>query len=344
MKPQIIATIGPASSDRRTLKEMIKAGMSVVRINFSHGKHKDIERYCKDIKQISATLHKQIKILADLQGPKIRIGKIKSEPILLETGKTFILTTRPIIGTKKSVSVDYKELHRYVSKNDKIFLDDGKIELKVAKVQNEKIICKIIIGGALSSRKGLNLYRKTLPLPAVTDEDKRDAIFAVNHCGIRYFAQSFVRKPEDVLELKKIIASVSNSLQNFHIIAKIEDYEGYKNIDKIIKVADGIMVARGDLGVSVERALVPLIQKEIIEKCNSARKPDIVTTQMLESMIYNPYPTRAEINDVAVAVMQGADYLMLSAETAVGKYPVTTIREMNQTINKVTKYLLNKPN
>lgn len=337
MKTKIICTIGPSSEKVSILKQLIKSGMSIARINFSHGSYEDIKRRVKNIRKVSSILNKKLNILADLQGPKIRIGKFKKNKVFLEFGKKFILTTKDIYGDKNIVSVDYKLLPNYVKKNDKIFLDDGKIELLVLKVNNENIICKIIEAGELSSRKGLIVKGKSLPLPSITLEDKKDAKFAVS-LGIKWFAQSFVRKKEDVIELRRYLKSLDKK-RKFFIIAKIEDLQGYKNIDEIIKVADGVMVARGDLGVSVERALVPIIQKEIIKKTNKAKKLDIVATQMLETMIDKPYPTRAEVNDVAVAVMQGADYVMLSGETAIGKYPVLAVKEMRKIIDVVNNYI-----
>lgn len=341
MKTKIICTIGPSSENIKILRQMIKSGMSIARINFSHGSYEDIKRRVKNIRKVSSILDKKITILADLQGPKIRIGKFKNNKVFLEVGRQFVLTTKDIYGDKNIVSVDYKLLPNYIKKNDKIFLDDGKIELLVLEVNKENIICKITKAGELSSRKGLIVKGKFLPLPSITFEDKKDAKFAVS-LGINWFAQSFVRKKENVIELRNYLKSLDKK-SRFSIIAKIEDLEGYKNIDEIIKVADGVMVARGDLGVSVERALVPIIQKEIIKKTNKHRRLDIVATQMLETMIDNPYPTRAEVNDVAVAVMQGADYVMLSGETAIGKYPILAVREMKKIIDVVYNYI-NKKN
>ncbi len=339
MKTKIICTIGPSSEDLRVLKELVLAGMSIARINFSHGSYKDIERRVKNIRKVASNLKKKIVILADLQGPKIRIGKFKNEKVYLQVGEKFIITSREVLGDENFVSVDYKQLPEYISKGDRIFLSDGEIELFVLDVKKQDIICKVIQGGILSSRKGLTLRGKTLPLPAITEEDKKDIKFALE-LNISWFAQSFVRKPQDVLELRNYLKSLAPK-KKFFIIAKIEDAEGYKNIDEIIKVSDGVMVARGDLGVSVERAVVPIIQKEIIEKTNKEQKLDIVATQMLESMINNPYPTRAEVNDVAVAVLQGADYVMLSAETAVGKWPILAVKEMKRIIDVIEKYVKN---
>ncbi|MCX7910765.1 MAG: pyruvate kinase, partial [Endomicrobia bacterium] len=302
---KIICTIGPASKSESVLTQMIKEGMSVARINFSHGTYKEIKERVNTIRKVSKHLRKNILIFADLQGPKIRIGRFKNDKVFLTPNQKFIITTKELKGDKNKVSVDYKELPKFIKPKDKLFLDDGKIELVVEKVKDEDIICKVIEGGVLSSRKGLTVKEKFLPLEPITQEDKKDIEFALS-LGINWFAQSFVRKKEDVLKLKEYLRSLDKN-KKFFVIAKIEDAFGYKNIDGILEVADGVMVARGDLGVSVERALVPIIQKEIIEKTNKAKKLDIIATQMLETMVENPYPTRAEVNDVAVAVMQGAD-------------------------------------
>ncbi|MCX7916932.1 MAG: pyruvate kinase, partial [bacterium] len=333
MGTKIICTIGPASESKDILEKLIEEGMAIARINFSHASHKEFKNKVEKIRKIS----KSIPILADLQGPKVRIGHVKNNKIYLKTGQKFILTTEETTSSENKVYVDFEELHNYLNKEDRIFLDDGKIELKVEKVKGKEIICKVIMGGILSSRKGVTILNKTIPLPGLTEQDYKDVSFALS-IGIEYFAQSFVRKGEDVINLRNFLLNYNPSKKYF-IIAKIEDYFGYKNIDEIIEVSDGIMVARGDLGVSVERALVPLIQKEIIEKCSKAKKVDIVATQMLDSMVENPFPTRAEVNDVAVAVFQGADYLLLSSETSIGKYPIFAVREMKRIIEVVENYL-----
>lgn len=338
MKTKIICTIGPASGSKKTIKGLIAAGMSVARINFSHADYGSVTKRIQKIKSASIYAKRSIKILGDLQGPKIRIGYFKSHLVNLKEKGEFILTAEKITGDSRIANVDYGDFYKYISENDRVFLDDGKIELKVRKVLRKKVYCEVIIGGDLSSRKGLNVLNKKLPLPGVTEKDIADLKFGIK-AGIDWFAHSFVRRAEHIIEIRKIMRKL-NARNNF-IIAKIEDREGFENIDEIMSVSDGIMVARGDLGVSVDRALVPLMQKFIIEKCNIVNKTDIVATQMLDSMIVNPYPTRAEVNDVAVAVMQGAGYLLLSAETAVGKYPVKVTQEMARIISVIEKNIKN---
>ena len=332
MKTKIICTIGPASDNSRTLEKLILAGMSIARLNFSHSQPDDIHRIIKKIRSASTRMKKKIIILGDLQGPKIRIGHFRKNFVSLPENRKFIFTTDGVTGDSGMVSVDYPGLPKYVSRHDRIFLDDGKIELRVERVSGKRIKCRVIMGGKVFSRKGLTVFNKKLPLPGVTRQDMIDLRFGINS-GIDWFAHSFVRNAGSIIELKKIAATYGK--KSIFVVAKIEDKEGFQNIDGIIKVSDGVMVARGDLGVSVERALVPLLQKRIIEKCKSADKLNIVATQILESMILNPYPTRAEVNDVAMAVMQGVDYLLLSAETAVGKYPVKTTAEMARIISVI---------
>ncbi len=332
---KIIATIGPSSDSLEIISDMIDKGMEWARINFSHSnKRLHLERF-ERLKRASQSMGKKIKIFADLQGPKIRIGKILGDKIFLKDNSIFSLSTKPK-NTSKSVSIDMPDFYRYVSKGDKIFIDDGKIEFVVEKIKDESVVCRVLRGGWLYSRKGVSILNKEIHLNPITKKDIEDIKFAVS-VGFRDFAQSFVRRGSDVEELRRCLNSVKKD--KYFIIAKIEDRVGFENIDNIIKKADAVMVARGDLGVSVNRSLVPLIQKEIVEKCNKAGVIDIVATQMLDSMIENPYPTRAEVNDVAVAVMQGVDYVMLSAETAVGKYPVGAVMEMRKIIETVEIYL-----
>jgi pyruvate kinase len=334
METRIICTIGPASSDSKTLKGLISAGMAVARINFSHGKLAHITGIIRKIRALSAQAGKKVIILGDLQGPKIRIGQFKKAPVCLRENDEFTFTSKQIIGTKHAVSVDYPELYKYLSHNDLIFLDDGKIELVVKSIRSGNINCRVIIGGELNPRKGLSVLNKIIPLPGVTAQDKVDLAFGIKE-GMDWFAHSFVRKASHVTELRKLAAAYG--AKDIFVVSKIEDRQGFRNVDEIIKVSNGIMVARGDLGVSVDRALVPIMQKQIVEKCNKARKTDIVATQILDSMIHNPYPTRAEVNDVAVAVMQETDYLLLSGETAVGKYPVQTTAEMARIISVIQR-------
>ncbi|MBN1621594.1 MAG: pyruvate kinase [Endomicrobiales bacterium] len=335
MKTKIICTIGPSSHNPPTLKKMILEGMSIARINLSHMQHKDIKSRLNTIQRASSETGRKIRVFADLQGPKIRIGYFNKNSIFLKENSTFTITTDNITGSASKTSVDYKELPRYVKKNEQIFLADGKIELKVISVSQKSIKTKVITGGEISHRKGLSVKNKNLPLPGITEKDRKDLEFCIE-TGITWYAHSFVRKAEHVEELRDLLKHLG--IKRPYIIAKIEDSQGFKNIDSIIKVSDSIMIARGDLGVSVDRAIVPIIQKSIINKCNKAGKPEIVATQMLQSMVYNPTPTRSEVNDVAVSVMQGADYLMLSDETTIGKYPVRAVKEMRRIIWAVEKY------
>ena len=331
-KTKIICTMGPASEKPDIIEKMIKSGMDIARLNFSHGSYEQHKKLFHTIRKASNKLNKQIGIMQDLQGPKIRIGKFKPEinKIVLQPGEKFILTTEDSSIAKNRVTVDYKELHRYLAKNDRIFLDDGKIELLVKKVINRNIECEVVVGGELSERKGVIIPGKILPLPVITQQDINDLNFGMK-LGVNYVAVSFTRKKENIIKIKNLLGKNNH----ISIVAKIEDAEGVSNIDGIIDVSDAIMIARGDMGVCLPRAEVPLIQKELIRKCRQAGKPVIVATQMLDSMITNVHPTRAEVNDVANSVLDGADCLMLSAETSVGKYPVETIQEMDSIINTI---------
>lgn len=333
IKPKIVATIGPASDKESILEEMVKNGVCAVRINFSHSSHSNIQRRFSLAKRTLEKYFRRYLLFGDIQGPKIRLGFLKRKFFVKDNTLLKLSATKP---TKDTLLVDYPYFHRYLKRYDKIFLDDGRIELFVEDVRDEVVICRVITGGWISSRKGVTLVNKILPLPTLGEKDLSDIKFALS-IGMKAFALSFVRKKEDVLELRKLLLSIEKG--KYFIISKIEDRVGFENIDEIIKVSDGIMIARGDLGVSVDRSLVPLIQKEIIDKCNLNDIPEIVATQMLESMTVNPYPTRAEVNDVAVAVMQGADYLMLSGETALGKYPIKVVKEMKSIIDSVVSYM-----
>ncbi|MEK6646321.1 MAG: pyruvate kinase [Candidatus Firestonebacteria bacterium] len=333
-KTKIICTIGPASEKSATIEKMIKSGMDIARLNFSHGSYEQHRIYFDNIRKISNKLNKNIGVLQDLQGPKIRVCKFVSgiKSIILKQGGKFILTTENYPESMNKASVDYKNLHKYLIKGDRVFLDDGKIELLVRKVVKRNIECEVIVGGELYERKGISLPGKFLPLPVITRQDINDLNFGIS-LGVNYVAVSFTRKAENILQIKKLLKKNNNIL----IIAKIEDAEGISNINSIIDVSDAIMIARGDMGVCLTRAEVPIVQKEIIRKCRLAGKPVIVATQMLDSMITNFHPTRAEVNDVANSVFDGADCLMLSAETSIGKYPVEVVHEMSIIINTVEK-------
>jgi pyruvate kinase len=312
---------------------MAKAGMDVARLNFSHGTYDDHDKVMTIIRKVSKELNKPIAILQDLQGPKIRILKFKEEYVELKRGETFILTTRNVQGDSRIVSVSYKSFSKDVKVNDIILLDDGLLKLKVEKIKGQDVICKVIFGGMLSNHKGLNLPGNILSISALTDKDKKDLKFGIKK-NIDYVALSFVQKPDDIREIKNII---SKAKKDIPVVAKIEKPQAVDSIEEIIDESDVIMVARGDLGVEVSAEEVPLIQKKIISLCNKRGIPVITATQMLESMIHNPRPTRAEASDVANAIIDGTDAVMLSGETATGKYPVIAVQTMHRIVNLIEK-------
>ncbi len=325
-RTKIVATIGPASSNPKILERLIKSGLDVVRINFSHGNYDEYREIIKNVRDISKRLGKPVAILQDLRGPKLRVGIVKNGEIELKRGSIVEITTDNIEGDENRIPTDFKSLPRYVKEGERILLDDGNIELKVLKVNRNAIVCKVVYGGILKSRKGLNLPQTKLNIPALTEKDKKDALFGVEN-EVDYIALSFVQKAKDVKELKEILKSEGADIP---VIAKIEKPSGVENLNSILKVADGIMVARGDLGVEMKEEMVPVLQKEIIDKANRAGKLVITATQMLESMIEKPRPTRAETTDIANAIFDGTDAVMLSAETAVGKYPEKAVKTMGE--------------
>ncbi len=328
-RTKIISTIGPVTRDKEVLKKMIQAGVDVCRLNFSHANHDTHKQTIKTIRELNDELGTHVAILADLQGPKIRIGKIKNDKILIEPDEIVEFVTDETHADEKKFFVDYDEFAIDIEVGEDILIDDGNIKLEVIetnKINNVK--AKVIYGGYVSSRKGVNLPKTKLSLPSMTDKDIDDALFALKN-DVDWIALSFVRQVSDVIELKQLI---KRKKKNVNVIAKIEKPQAIDNIDEIIFEADAIMVARGDLGVEMEFSQVPLLQKIIVEKCINMSKPVIIATQMMESMINNFRPTRAEANDVANAVLDGADTLMLSGETSVGKYPVLTIKNMHQII------------
>lgn len=331
-RTKIIATIGPASLSETVLEKMIFAGMDVCRINSSHGDYAMMEKIINSIRSLNKKLNTHIAILFDLQGPKIRIGDLLEKDIVLKAGDELLLNHRIVPGSSKEVHIKYPHFHQDVKIGDVVLVDDGKIELKVTAIlPDERVKTTIIHGGPLTSRKGVNLPNTEISLPSLTDKDRNDLDFALKF-DIEWIGLSFVRKAEDVIELKNIIKSRS---RNTKVIAKIEKPQAVQNIDEIISVSDGIMVARGDLGVEMAMEKVPVIQKSIVKKCTAAAKPVIIATQMMESMIVNYRPTRAEANDVGNAVFDKADALMLSAETSVGVFPVETITAMQKIITEV---------
>ncbi|MEQ9593009.1 MAG: pyruvate kinase [Cyclobacteriaceae bacterium] len=334
-KTKIVATIGPASNSREMLRALAKEGVDVFRLNFSHGTHDDHQKVIDRVREINDEMGTHLALLIDLQGPKIRVNKVL-ENVELRPGQELIITTRELEGNNEIVSTSYKDLPKDVKFGERILIDDGKIELKIKEVRDIDIVTEVIYGGPLLSRKGINLPDTKVSAPSLTEKDLKDLEFGIKN-KVNWVALSFVRKQKDIDELRAILTKHDSEAR---IVAKIEKPEALECIDDIIEATDAIMVARGDLGVEIWMEEVPLIQKKLIEKCNKASKPVIVATQMMESMIENPRPTRAETNDVANAVMDGADALMLSAETATGKYPIEVIRSMVRTITAIE----NQPN
>lgn len=328
---KIVCTIGPASRSPEQLKELMQAGMDVARLNFSHGSHSEYKEVIKSIRKLSREMNRPAGILQDLGGPKIRIGKIESGTIHLEPGATFILTNRKVPGDKKEVFISYKNLPNEVEIGDTLLLSDGALELEVEEKSQQDIQCRVIVGGPLSSYKGINLPTRSIKTPSLTEKDKRDLEFGIEQ-GVDFLALSFVRTKADITAAKQFMQKRNIQIP---IIAKIEKHEALTNIDEIIQEVYGIMVARGDLGVDIPLEEVPLVQKELIQKSNCAGKPVITATQMLRSMTDNPRPTRAEVTDVANAILDGTDAIMLSEETAIGKYPAEAVAMMSRIAHDV---------
>ncbi len=328
-KTKIIATIGPASSNKSILKELILSGVDVCRLNFSHGSYEQHSKNIDLIRELNNELHTEVSILVDLQGPKIRIGEIENNSAYLETGNKFILTTVPCIGNSEQTYIDYNLLPQDINKKDIILIDDGKIRLEVLETnKKDTIVTKVLNGGYISSHKGVNLLDTTVSIPCLTEKDLADLDFALQK-NVDWIGLSFVRKATDILELREYIRKYKS---HAFIIAKIEKPEALKEIDNIIDISDGIMIARGDLGVEISFEKIPLIQKDIVKRCLKQAKPVIIATQMLESMTNSFRPTRAEATDVANAVIDGADAVMLSGETSVGKYPIESVKAMQSII------------
>lgn len=331
-KTKIVATIGPATSSKEMLSKIINAGVNVCRVNFSHGSYKDHEEVINNIRAINKEQGRFTAILADLQGPKIRIGKIEGGSTFINNGDEFVLTSTECIGNNEKAYISYQNFPNDVLAGEKILMDDGKLQLEVVSTnKKDEVITKVIHGGTLSSNKGVNLPNTKVSLPSLTEKDIEDLHFALR-MNISWIGLSFVRSAKDIIELKNLITKAKSKAK---IVAKIEKPEAIDVIDEIIKETDAVMVARGDLGVEIPFHKVPLIQKMIVKKCMRAAKPVIIATQMMESMIENITPTRAEVNDVANAVLDGADAVMLSAETSVGKHPVEVINAMANIIENV---------
>ena len=324
-RTKIVCTIGPTSEDKETLIKLMKNGMNVARLNFSHGNHEEHLERIKTIRETSKEVGIDIALMLDTKGPEIRTGLLKEDKVELKKGQKFILTTEDIEGDEKRVSVSYKDLPEDLSEGSPVLIDDGLLELKVEKICDSEIHTVVINGGELSSRKSINLPGVKVNLPALTEKDIADLKFGVEQ-KVDFVAASFIRKAADVHEIRRIFEE--GGMEDIHIISKIENAEGVENIDEIIEVSDGIMVARGDLGVEIPAEKVPVVQKMMIRKCNEAGKPVITATQMLDSMIRNPRPTRAEASDVANAIFDGTDATMLSGETAAGSYPVEAVQMM----------------
>ncbi len=329
-RTKIICTLGPATNSLEKIIELIHAGMDVARLNFSHGNHSDHKTRIEMVREAARRTGKHIAILQDLQGPKIRIGMLE-KTVLLKQGDRFIITIDDIVGTYDRVSTTYKEIVYDVKRGDRILMDDGLLEVKVLDKNEREVITEVVVGGLLKSQKGLNLPGVSMSVPSLSEKDIEDAHFGLDN-EVDMIALSFVRSAKDVEQLADIIRSRGKTAW---IVAKIERPEAIENIDEIIAAANAVMVARGDLGVEMKTSAVPVLQKLIVQKCNAAYKPVIIATQMLESMTENPRPTRAEASDVANAVFDGTDAVMLSGETAAGKYPIETVKTMCEIINNV---------
>jgi pyruvate kinase len=332
-RTKIVATIGPATTKPGVLRQLIQAGATTLRLNFSHGTHEDHQRSIRLIRQTAFELNKPVGILQDLQGPKIRLGKFKCQSIALKPGDPFILTSREVECTQEISYVSYEYLADEVPEGARILLDDGKVEMRVEKIdrQSQELYCRVVVGGTLSSNKGVNFPGVYLSVKALTDKDKTDLMFGLDQ-GVDWVALSFVRNPQDILEIKDLIASAGKSVP---VIAKIEKHEAIEEMEEILSLCNGVMVARGDLGVELPAEDVPILQKRLIATANQLGIPIITATQMLDSMVNNPRPTRAEVSDVANAILDGTDAVMLSNETAVGQYPVEAVATMARIAERI---------
>jgi len=337
-RTKIVATLGPSSSDRETIARLLRAGANVIRLNMSHGDHAAHRRRYESVRAVAAELGQHIAVFADLCGPKIRTGRFANGRIELDAGATVTVTTRDVVGEAGLVPSQYESLAHDVAPGDRIMLDDGALELRVERIEGTEIRCKVIHGGTLKDHKGINLPGVNVSAPSLTEKDRADAAFALA-LGVDFIALSFVRTPEDVRALRSLIANEGGEAG---IIAKIERPEALRNASAIIEAADAIMVARGDLGVELNLEQVPLAQTELIGRARALARPVIVATQMLESMIDSPRPTRAEVSDVSHAVAAGADAVMLSAETAAGRFPVETVEMMVRIVRQTEAYHLRR--
>ena len=333
-KTKIVCTLGPSTDDEKVLRQLMLEGMSVARMNFSHGSHEEQKRRLDMVKKLRKELGLPVAALLDTKGPEIRIGDVEGGKVELKTGQTFCLTTEEMIGDATKVSITYKELYKDVCPGNSILIDDGLIGMEVQKIEGEDIICQVKNGGFISNHKGVNVPGVELKMPFVSQKDYEDIVFAAEQ-GYDFIAASFTRTVEDILEIRKILEEKGG--QYIHIIAKIENMQGVENCEDILRVADGIMIARGDMGVEIPLEEVPVIQKKLIRMALKASKPVITATQMLDSMMKNPRPTRAETSDVANAIYQGTGAIMLSGETAAGAYPVEAVRTMARIAERTEK-------
>jgi pyruvate kinase len=338
-RTKIVATLGPASGDEETLTKLIAAGVDVVRLNFSHGSHAQHADYIDLIRKVSEQIDRPVSLLQDLQGPKIRVGELVNSFIEIEDGKPLILTSKDVLGNKEVIPIDYPDLYHQVTVGDRILLDDGNLELLVTSIEGEDIKTQVMIGGVLKPHKGVNLPGSNLGIPALTEKDRKDLVFGLQ-MGVDAIALSFVRTGADVALLRKLIFDLNPEKRDIPIIAKLEKPSSLHNLDEIVDQADGVMVARGDLGVELSPEDVPIAQKRIISTANQHAKLVITATQMLDSMIHNPKPTRAEASDVANAIFDGTDAVMLSGETAIGSYPLQSVLTMDAIIRQAEPHLM----
>ena len=335
-RTKIVCTIGPATKDVETLKQMMLAGMNVARLNFSHGSFEDQEVYYNAVKQAREEVDLPVALLLDTQGPEIRTGKLAESPVFLKAEETFTLVNDDIIGDNTKTSITYKDLYKDVEPGTTILIDDGKIELEVEKIEGKDIVCKVMNGGDLGSKKSINVPGRHINLPALKEKDINDLIAGCKY-DFDFIAASFIRCADDVRAIRKVLDE--NGGEKIKIISKIESQEGIDNFDEILEISDGIMVARGDMGVEIPMEEVPVVQKQLIKKCNKSGKIVITATQMLESMTSNPRPTRAEVSDVANAIFDITGAVMLSGETAMGKYPVQCVEAMSKIAHSIEKQI-----
>ncbi len=332
-KTKVVCTIGPATETEEKLRALVDAGMNVMRLNFSHGDFAEHQNRIENLKKVSEKTGKVIAVMQDLGGPKIRIGEFEKGVVTLVEGQEFTLTTDEVVGNEKKVFVNYPKLPKEVKVGGYVLLHDGKKKLQITDIKGNDVITKVIVGGEIKNKRGVNLPGAYLSMSSITEKDRKDLEFGIKN-KVDFIALSFVRRPSDIVELKELLTAAKSKAG---IIAKIETPEALENIDEIIKLADGLMVARGDLAIEIPAEEVPLVQKMLIQKCNALGKPVITATQMLESMIKSPVPTRAEVSDIANAIIDGTDAIMLSEETTLGEYPVEAVEMMTRVALRVEK-------